>query len=260
MLKKHRASLIFFALLAAGALFAAQQTNALKVTRYTWESSRVPPGFDGYRIVQVSDLHCKRFGRGQKRLLQRIRECNPDMIALTGDILDRRTKNLEPARELLAGIAGLAPMYYADGNHDPRSPVYEEFCALLEEYGVTVLDGYATLEHGGDTMTIAGCDYWYPERLAAPADLVLYHSPESFEQWSGHGLVLAGHMHGGQVALPGGRAIVSPSGDLFPPYAGGFYERGGNTMVVSKGLGNSGIPFRLFARPEVVCVVLKSGE
>ena len=75
MLKKHRASLIFFALLAAGALFAAQQTNALKVTQYTWESSRVPPGFDGYRIVQVSDLHSKRFGSGQKRLLQRIRGC-----------------------------------------------------------------------------------------------------------------------------------------------------------------------------------------
>jgi len=259
-LKKHRVSMIFLAILTAGAAFAAQQTNALKLTQYTWQSGRVPPGFDGYRIVQVSDLHGKRFGSGQGRLLKLVRDLKPDMIALTGDILDRRTQNLAPVREILSGFAGQVHMYYVDGNHDPRSPVYEELRALLDEYGVTVLEGYAALERGGDTMTMAGGKFWYPERLAEPADLVLFHGPDIFERQFGHGLVLAGHMHGGQVALPGGRAVVSPDGRWFPEYAGGFYELNGSAMVVSKGLGTSGVPLRLFARPEVVCVMLKSME
>ena len=259
-MKKRRFLLIFAILLAVGVLFALQQTNALKATQYTWQSGRVPAGFDGYRIVQVSDLHDKRFGSGQNRLIRMIRDLNPDMIALTGDILDWRTMDLAPVRELLAGTAGLAPMYYVDGNHDPRSHLYGEFRALLAEYGVTVLEGYTTLARGGDTMTLAGCGYWewFIEGLPRPADLVLYHGIEIANSQSGHGLILAGHMHGGQVALPGGRAIVSPDGRFFPEYAGGFYELGDDsTMVVSKGLGTSGLPFRLFARPEVVCVEMK---
>jgi len=260
-LKKRRNLLVFLALLAIGALFAAQQTNALESTQYTWQSGRVPQSFDGYRIVQISDLHGKRFGGGQKRLLQMIRDFDPDMIALTGDILDRRTRGLDAARELLAGTAGLAPIYYVDGNHDPRSPVYREFRSLLDEFNVTVLEGTDAfiLERGGGAMTVAGCGYWDYDGLGRPVDLLLYHSPSVFEQLDGDscGLVLAGHMHGGQVALPGGRAIVSPAGKLFPEYAGGFYELNGCAMAVSKGLGTTGVPFRLFARPEVVCVVME---
>ena len=259
---KHRFLLIFSGLLVAGFAFTMQQTNALKVTRYTWESSRVPPGFDGYLIVQVSDLHGKRFGMDQKRLLKVIRDLNPDMIAFTGDMISLDTKDLSPVQELLAGLAGLAPMYYVDGNHDPLSPAYMDFRALLRECGVVTLEGCVALARGSDAMVLAGYGYWTADRVAEPADIVLYHSPHLFDALHGEsvGLILAGHIHGGQVALPGGRAILGPGGALFPDYAGGFYERGGGgtAMVVSKGLGNSGLPVRLFARPEVLCVTLSN--
>jgi len=255
--------LIVFCLVLAAAAFAWQQTNAVKTTRYTWQSDRVPFAFDGYRIVQVSDLHNKRFGEGQKRLLRAIRNAKPDMIALTGDIIDQSTQSLEPARELIEGIRGLAPMYYVDGNHDPNSPFYQAFRAMLSQYDVTVLNGVAQLAHGGESMSIAGYSYWdlwFNRVEIAASDMVLYHSPDEFPRFAarGCGLLLAGHNHGGQIALPNGRAVLSSGGGFFPRYSAGVYHEGDSTMVLSRGLGTSYVPLRIFAPPEIVVIELKT--
>ena len=249
---------IFLCLLPFLIIFLIQQTNSLKDTRYVWASGRVPPGFDGYTIALVSDLHNKRFGKNQVRLVRAVWELQPDLIALTGDFADLQTKNLDSVRELLEGVHDLVPMYYVDGNHDPESPFYDELLALLEEYEVTVLDGEEIiLTQNNDKMTLTGFPYWHPGDTAA--DIVLFHDPAALEQFAaqGCGLVLAGHIHGGQVALPGGRAILGPSGGLFPKYSGGVYTEGETTLVLSRGLGTSGFPFRAFSRPEVVGVELK---
>ena len=256
---KVRLSWVLAALALALSLFLYQQTNVLQTTRYSWESPRVPRAFDGYRIVQLSDLHNKRFGKHQRRLLRAVREAKPDLIALTGDFVDLHTKSLAAATELLEGMQGLAPMLYVDGNHDPNSPYYQEFLALLDRYGVIVLDGVTQLLRGGETMTIAGYGYWEIQGPAiAPADIVLYHGPQWFPAFAaaGCGLVLAGHIHGGQIALPGGRAIVGPAGTLFPEYSHGVYREGASTMVLSRGLGTSGAPLRLFSPPEIVVIEL----
>jgi len=251
---------VLLGLLLACAIFLIQQTNSLKTARYTWESPRVPRGFDGFCVALVSDLHNKRFGKGQARLVRAVRDLQPDLIALTGDFVDMHTKDMRAVTEFLEGVQGLAPMYYVDGNHDPNSPFYGDLLDLLAEYGVTVLKGdSAALEHGGDTMTLSGYPYWELHYPLQSADIMLYHSPEDFHRFAalGCGLVLSGHNHGGQIALPGGKAIFAPGGGLFPEYSGGVYTEGEATMVLSRGLGSVYVPVRAFARPEVVGITLK---
>ena len=252
--------LTLLVLCAACVVFLIQQTNSLRTVRFTWESDRVPQGFDGFRVALVSDLHNKRFGRDQRRLVRAIEALRPDLIAVAGDLIDLHTKDLTAVTELLEGVKGLAPIYFADGNHDPTSPFYEDLHGLLRQHGVTALNGYTQLERGGDTMGLAGFSYWDISYANRAADIVLYHSPEGFSRLAalGCGLVLAGHNHGGQIALPGGRAIVGPAGGFFPRYSGGVYREDGSVMVLSRGLGASYIPFRAFARPEVVGVTLAS--
>ncbi|MDR2686195.1 MAG: metallophosphoesterase family protein [Oscillospiraceae bacterium] len=253
--------LVLFGLLALCAVFLAQQTNSLKTARYAWESPRVPPGFDGYRIALVSDLHNKRFGKHQARLVRAVRDLEPDLIALTGDFADLETKDLGAAREFLEGVKGLAPMYWVDGNHDPNSPFYGELRALLASCGVISLDGErVTLARGGDTMSLAGYPYWELHHPILPADIMLYHGPDEFPRFAalGCGLVLSGHNHGGQVATPWGRALIGPNHNLFPRYSGGVYTEGGSAMALSRGLGTTRVHVRAFARPEVVGVTLIS--
>jgi len=245
----------------AAIIFVIQQTNTLDTTYFTWQSSRVPPEFEGFRIVQVSDLHAKRFGREQQRLLHVIAEAQPDLIVITGDMIDESTRSLDSVQELLAGLHGLAPIYFIDGNHDVRSRLYEDFVAMLERYGVTMLDR-TQLERDGAAMTMGNI-------ANADADIVLVHDPAKFLWYAeqGHdGLVLAGHMHGGQVALPNGRAIIGPFSDrpmeglqlsFFPPFSSGVYVQDGATMFLSRGLGTSHLPIRMFATPEVAIIDLK---
>jgi len=252
--------LVLAVLLGAGAIvFLIQQTNTLKTTLFTWQHSRVPPEFEGFRIVQVSDLHNKRFGRGQRRLIHAIHEAQPDMIALTGDIIDPSTRNLRPVAELLEGIHGLAPIYYVDGNHDPNSWLYEDFLDLLERFGVVVLNSYTRLHRNGASMTLAGFPYDDLLNLRGNADIVLYHDPEEFSRFASlnTGLVIAGHNHGGQIATPGGRAVIGPQIEFFPTYSSGVYVNGDATMFLSRGLGTSRIPFRAFATPEIAVIELK---
>ena len=257
---------LFIVFAVAAVIFLIQQTNTLKISHYTWQSGRVPQVFDGFRIVQLSDLHSKRFGRAQERLLRAVRAAEPDIIALTGDFIDDHTRNLNAVRELLEGIRGLAPIYFVEGNHDTTSPFRGALLALLSQYDVTILDGYTQLERKCNvtslsaTMSLAGFPYWEPWNFRYPADIVLYHSPEMFFEFAakGCGLVIAGHNHGGQVALPSGRALIGPRIEFFPQYSSGVYHESGATMILSRGLGVSRIPFRAFATPEIVVIELKS--
>jgi len=249
-------------------VLAIVHTNILRTTRFTWQHRRVPSQFNGFRIVQLSDMHNARFGREQSRLIHAVEQARPNMIALTGDFIDNYTRSLAPVQELLAGIAHLAPVYFVDGNHDPQSPFYDEFLALLAEYNITVLRGATLLQHNGATMTLAGLPFSGGVIEGSP-DILLAHSPLRFAQFAqqGGGLMLAGHVHGGQVATPGGQAILAPlhgeeglQFSFFPPYSSGVYVNGDATMFLSRGLGTSHLPLRLFATPEVAIIELKAEQ
>lgn len=248
--------------------------TSLVTTEYRLSSPALPDAFSGLRIVQVSDLHNAEFGAGNERLLLAVKEAAPDLIFLTGDLLDSRRTDAGVALDFVREAVKLAPVYYTVGNHEGRIPeVYEPFEAQLRELGVHVLRNEAVpLERDGQRLYIAGIDD--PEFFASQEDfletlntlcddedytLLLSHRPELFADYCGAGaeLVFSGHAHGGQFRLPFVGGLYAPHQGVFPEYDAGVFSAEDTHLIVSRGLGNSIFPFRLFNRPEVVVAELQ---
>lgn len=249
------------------------QNDGLMLTRYTAALPGLPAELEGLTLVQVSDLHSKRLGEGQEVLLDAISRAEPDVILLTGDLVDGRRPALEPALELGRGAAALAPTYYVTGNHETSLPwkTYEQIEDGLESAGVVLLDNRTeelTLPSGGRLVLTGLCDDNLRdgtlERLSAawPEDaftVLLAHEPQYIENYakSGVDLVFSGHAHGGQIRLPLVGGLFAPGQGFLPKYTAGIYKLGETRMVVSRGIGGSLFPQRVFNRPEVVAVTLE---
>ena len=256
------------------------ENTALERNTYTIRSPELPDVFDGCRIAQVSDLHNAEFGDRNQRLLEMLREAEPDMIAITGDLIDSRKTNFAVALAFAEEAVRIAPCYYVSGNHEARVPEYRELKAGLEAAGVTVLDdARVEIEISGKSITVIGvndpsfhADYLTSDAAVmdrklselpsedADFTILLSHRPELFDTYVAHNmdLVLTGHAHGGQFRLPLIGGLLAPNQGLFPKYDDGLYSEGNTNMIVSRGLGNSIIPFRFNNRPEVVLIELKS--
>lgn len=248
--------------------------TALEVNKYTITSSEIPASFDGFRIAQVSDLHNAELGDGNERLLALLEEEDPDLIVITGDIVDSRNTDIEVAIDFARAAAQIAPAYYVTGNHESRIGAWEDLKAGLTEAGVTVLENEkVSLERDRGTVTLLGIDD--PTfRTGGPGEtladltageegftILLSHRPELFETYvsAGMDLVFSGHAHGGQVRLPFVGGLVAPNQGFFPEYDCGLYTEGTTHMLVSRGIGNSIIPLRINNRPEIVIVDICSG-
>lgn len=278
---RHRGLRIFLVLVLvflAGGLFFYDQQNRIQTETITVTSDRLPAGFDGYRIVQISDLHGKEFGEDNEILLEKTAELDPDLIAITGDVIDDADQMgvLEP---LAKGLTAIAPTFYVTGNHEWAIREAGTVKNLLEEYGVTVLSNeYLTLERGGDSIVLAGIDDpngpydqktpqelsdEIHEALGDPYVVLLAHRNEYYQVYDqcGFDLALCGHVHGGLIRLPFTDGLIDNTRSrLFPTHTAGLYPLdGGGTLMVSRGLGNGGISFRLFNRPHLPVIVLKSG-
>ncbi len=249
---------------ACAAAFIYDQGNRIESTQIHVQSAAFPAAFSDFRLAHVSDLHGKRFGKKRDRLAEALRVAAPDIIVLTGDIVDEYTENLESTRALLTQAAELAPIYYVHGNHDRRSPCFADFEALLDELGAVNLERKrVTLTQGDASVTLGGAVYGDTRPVTAEGapDILLTHSPDGWESRARQGgkLILCGHKHGGQIALPGGRALAAPDENgvgFFPAYASGLFKRDGTAVYVSRGLGTSVLPLRLFARPELAVITL----
>ena len=277
--------LLATAFIAALILWLAWGNRALTVTHLTVESHRLPAPFSGLRIAQVSDLHNAVFGPDNQDLLNLLEAEKPDLIVLTGDLVDSRRTDLEVGISFGARAAQIAPTYYVPGNHESRLSG-ADYAALkqgLEAGGVTVLGNrLEPLERQGQSINLAGVydPGFYTDYMRKDSALVmdtllsnlaleeqhytvlLSHRPELIETYAGHpvDLVFAGHAHGGQVRLPGIGGLAAPGQGLFPQYDAGLYTQGSTSMVVSRGLGNSIIPLRVNNRPELVVVELKASD
>ena len=280
ILTKKKTICILSGILLILIVWTAWGNAALELNTYTISSRGLPDAFDGYRIAQVSDLHNAEFGGGNQRLLDMLREAEPDMIAITGDLIDSRKTNIAVALAFAEEAVRIAPCYYVSGNHEARVPEYRELKAGLEAAGVTVLDdARVEIEIFGKSITIIGvndpsflADYLTSDAAVmdrkiselssedASFTILLSHRPELFDTYAAHemDLVLTGHAHGGQFRLPLIGGLIAPNQGLFPKYDDGLYSEGNTNMIVSRGLGNSIIPFRFNNRPEVVLIELKS--
>ena len=257
------------------AAFLYWQDNGLMLTKMTYEGD-VPKAFDGYKILQVADLQNKVFARDQAPLLKKINASSPDIIVITGDLLDRHEgrTDVDSAMGFIQEITNIAPVYFVSGNHEHQSGEWDILLEELIEAGVTVLDnGKSILEKDGETITVLGLadksvnqhyDKMLHTLMAGQEDsfnILLSHRPELFETYVKENidLTFTGHAHGGQIIIPFLRqGIFAPHQGFFPKYTEGMHEKDGTVMVVSRGLGNSSFPFRIFNRPELIEVTLTS--
>lgn len=288
--KKYIKSAIVLLIVITLLLFCNFQNKHLETTHYTYEAEQLGVDLDGYRIVQISDLHNAKFGKSNQKLVDRIRECAPDMIVLTGDLVDSNHTNVDRAVQFVNEIVKMCPVYYVTGNHEYwlEKSEYDELMDGLVSAGVVVLDNQVVeISRGDAKFRLVGLDDRsladgtleallsdesirnnQAEQKEETADnedsgekeltVVLAHEPQYLARYAGTGvdLVLSGHAHGGQFRLPFVGGIVAPDQGFLPGYTAGEYYMNGTEMIVSRGLGNSVIPVRLFNYPEIVCVEL----
>ena len=264
-------------------------SNRFVVRHYLLRDQRIKKPV---KAVVLADLHNKRYGKENERLLQAIDEIRPDMILIAGDILTAKPKaSLETAVDLLTKLAGKYPIYYGNGNHEHRLKLYpENYGDMAERYEETLqkigirrlVNEHTVLEESGICIYGSEIDKLYYKRFGIqPMDpeylksllgqpsaekytILIAHNPDYFPKYADWGadLVLAGHVHGGMVRVPiWGKGVVSPNVRLFPKYDGGEFTLGKTRMLLSRGLGMHTIPIRLFNPGEVLEVdLLPVGE
>ena len=259
-------------------IWIAWGNSALMVNEIKITNDKIPQSFEGFRIAQVSDLHNAELGKDNNKLIEKLNECEPDIIVLTGDLIDSNHTNLEVALSFARQAVKIAPCYFVTGNHEAWvGSQYEELKTSLENAGVTVLQDEAIeLNYGDECIQLIGLnDPDFSERdsflsesiletklsqvnISNGFTILLSHRPEHFNVYQNKNidLVLSGHAHGGQFRLPVLGGVIAPNQGLFPKYDAGTYTENGTTMIVSRGIGNSIIPFRVNNRPEIVLVEL----
>ena len=255
--------------------------TALEINEYKIVSNSVPQNFHGFRIAQVSDLHNAEFGEGNSKLLELLSQTEPDIIVLTGDLIDSRQTDIEIALTFAREALKIAPVYYISGNHEARVSEYEGLKMGLAEAGVIVLENQkVNITREGETITLMGIDdpsfrgdylFGDAESVARQAihdlqnesdgyTILLSHRPELFDLYvdTEMDLVFSGHAHGGQFRLPFIGGLVAPNQGFFPKYDAGLFSEENTNMIVSRGVGNSIVPVRFNNRPEIILVTLNN--
>lgn len=232
------------------------------------------------KIVQLSDLHCNSFGKQNKGLLQAVKGEEPDLIFITGDMINKKRETTIETERFLQELAFVAPCFYCLGNHELQYKInfpekYENFTWGLMEYGICILDNESTIASvNGTDLEIGGfsADVNAYPHFKLPGEyevikpesqdtikLLLSHNPDLYKSYekSDWDFVFSGHLHGGYIRIPGLGGVIGPNYRLFPKYSGGLYELKNNKkMLVSRGLGEHGPTFRLFNPPELTVLTI----
>jgi uncharacterized protein len=249
---------------------------SVAVRRYRVQIANLPPSFAGFTILHISDLHEREYGPNQQELLGLIGRERFDAVAITGDMVRGNHPILTQALDVVTGMKKIAPerpIYFVSGNHDWRLERGKEFEGMMQDAGVRVLSNRSEpLERGQDRIWMVGVDdpVTGRDRLSlalahaeqrAPK-LLLSHSPHPFKKAVAKGvdLMMCGHTHGGQVRLPLLGASYVPEMGFFPRYDYGLYRLGNSTLIVSGGLGESGVSIRFNIRPEVSLITVAGSQ
>ncbi len=257
------------------------QNNSIVTTEYDFSSNKIPEDFNGYKIVQLSDLHSKSFGDQQNGLIKKVDKVKPNLIVFTGDLVDSKKYNERNSLLLMEKLVQIAPVYYVTGNHEWWSGKFNVLEGKLKNAGVHVMRNTAVeLNKDNGKIHLLGIDdpsktiESFTEQSIIEEELrntskeiednknvkiLLSHRPELLSLYSNFkvDLVFSGHAHGGQFRIPFVGGLVAPDQGLFPKYTSGKHVLENTTMIVNRGLGNSIIPIRIFNRPEIVVVTLK---
>ena len=260
-------------------IWIAYGNTDLEIYKYNVKSEDIPSEFDNFRIVQISDLHNAEFGENNEKLLLMLKQADADTIAITGDMIDSRNTDVDVAISFAQKAVNIAPVYYVNGNHESRVlGEYEKLKQGLTDAGVTILENSsADITIGDETISLIGIndptfrmelvDDTMEQNIAHQLvsvipdndnyKVLLAHRPEYFDVYAGNvDLVLSGHAHGGQFRIPFIGGLVAPGQGFFPEYYEGSHIKENTEMIVSRGIGNSIIPFRINNKPEIIVAEL----
>lgn len=271
--------LISIILLFLISLYLYYENNYLQVSNYIIESNKLPQNFDSFKIAHISDFHNEKSKKLTNDLVIAIKNSNPNIIVITGDLIDSNKTDINTAIQFVKKINDIAQVYYVTGNHEARINNYDKFKEELEKNKVIILDNKLEIIKNGDSeLNLVGIDdpnfnyNTYRDDTKVIEDnlknisydknnfsILLSHRPELIEivARNNFDLVLAGHAHGGQIRIPFIGGLFAPNQGLFPKYTSGNYKIKNTEMIVSRGIGNSTFPFRVNNRPELVIIELK---
>lgn len=256
-------------------LFLYWQNNGIVISNFNYYNNKINFNLDGFKIVQISDLHNKQFGSNNKNLIKKIKAQNPDIIVITGDIVDGNRTNIPATLNFIEKATEIAPVYYVTGNHEYQISDSDRNTLMTElsNRGVIILNNTVKqITFKTQKIYLIGLDeknltdntlnYLVSDLPNDALQILLVHEPQEITLYADSNVdfVFSGHAHGGQIRLPFVGGILSPNQGFFPKYSEGLYKINETTMVVSRGLGNSVFPFRIFNRPEIVVVTLKSNR
>ena len=253
--------------------------TALEINTFKITSEQIPSEFSGFRIAQVSDLHNTELGKDNKKLIQMLEESTPDIIAITGDLIDASDTDIEVALSFAEKAMQIAPCYYVTGNHEASASEYGQLRDGLLALGVVILENQnIEIERGSEVITVIGVNEPSFQPIEVTEDysammneclnplvaentnykILLSHRPELFQVYVQNNidLVLSGHAHGGQFRIPFIGGLVAPNQGILPTYDAGVYTKDQTNMVVSRGIGNSIIPIRFNNCPEIILIEL----
>ena len=268
--KRFKIKTIIVAILIVLIVIIFYDNKHLQITHYTYISDKITSDLEGLRIVQISDLHNTAFGKDNKRLIQKITELKPDIIVITGDIIDSNHTKLDRAIDFGKKVTDICPVYYVTGNHEYWISDYDrkELIEGLTKAGVKVINNeQVSISIGKTSFSLIGLDdrnlndatlFNIVDDNKETFSILLAHEPQYLAEYAlaNVDLVLSGHAHGGQFRIPFVGGVVAPDQGFFPQYTEGEHTKGNTKMIISRGLGNSVIPVRIFNRPEIVCVDL----
>ncbi|NTW96541.1 MAG: metallophosphoesterase [Erysipelotrichaceae bacterium] len=271
---KHKKTMIFLALLVFLFALSILPNFTIETTQYTLVNSKLPSSFDGFKIVQISDLHNENFGNKQSTLIDKVISQKPNLILITGDLIDSSHPNLDSVMDLIHGIKDLAPIYFVSGNHESwiDQSLYDSLKMNLSSAGVIILENQVIdfKNSANESIKILGLnensspsyalEFMMSQVEKTDFILLLAHHPENFELYVSYGLdlVFSGHAHGGQMRLPVIGGLIAPDQGILPKYTSGLWTQDKTTMCISRGLGNSIIPIRFFNGPELITLTLRT--
>ncbi len=248
-------------------------------TNYTVSSKKIPKAFDGFRIVHLSDFH----GEPKKGMIERVKEQKPDVIFMTGDMVDDKAP-YNTFLKLLEALLKIAPVYTVSGNHDALRADYKRFKDAVIATGAFYIENEGVpIKHGAGEIMLYGVEdssMRVPEllnkKIQASVErlsdysgykILLFHRANKLPMVldKGFDLILSGHMHGGQMRLGRFGGVLSPKSGfadtgkiLFPQFSGGRYSFCDTEVIVNCGMGNPVILPRFGNPTEVVGITLKS--
>ena len=247
----------------------------IEITNYEFYQKEI---LEDIRIVHLSDIHNDLLGKENKDLVEKVKKAQPEIIFITGDLIDSRRTNINRALALVKELVEIAPIYYVSGNHEARIKQYDEFERELKELKVCVLNNdhvdlnqlriyglqdpgfYNTNKYYAGGAAQEMLDKMNIIKDSQHINILLTHRPHYFKDiYCKYQLdyIFAGHAHGGQMRLPIIGGLYAPGQGILPKYDSGIYKENSVIMILSRGLGNSLFPLRIFNNPEIIVVEIK---